>query len=113
MVPAHLIEPIERIVADLAEARFALLERDGRAGRLSADELGRALAAYGRTLVPLPDGWERSVEVYASHGSQAVRSLDLTLWTAEEGRSDLTLQLEVRLANDGTAVVAIEDLRVL
>jgi hypothetical protein len=110
LIPVDLIELVERIVADLAAGRFDLLGHDGRAGRCKPEDLRREIARYGRTLVPLPEGWVRFTSLY---GPEGARSLDVDLWTEEEGRSDLTLQLEIRLDEAGAPIVAIQDLHVL
>ena len=92
--------------------RYVSLEENGRIGRLTAGQLSAALARYGRRIVPLPDcGWEL-IDAYPIVGSPDIVSLDIPLWTLEEGRSDLTLRVSCR--RDGPTVrVTIDDLRVL
>lgn len=91
---AILLDAIRELVRDLADGRFAAIEADGRAGRLTADELQTALREYGRTLVPLPDETDGLIEVFPRNNDPNTWSLDVTLWTSEEGRSDLTLQVD-------------------
>ena len=106
------VEAIRRLVDDLVAGNYAAIEEDGRTGRLTLDELKDAIADYGRTLVSLPrEGWDLLVEYPKSHNLDEVR-VDLPLWTSEEGRSDLTLQLTVVDA-PGRPTVSIDDLHVL
>jgi hypothetical protein len=111
LVPVELASAIEALVGDLAAGRFDAVENSGRAGRLTADDLSRGLAEYGRTLVSLPPDWQRFAERYDVRSTDIV-AIDVTLWTAEEGRSDLTLQIEARRDGEDWSL-AISDLRVL
>ncbi|TNE85154.1 MAG: hypothetical protein EP330_27535 [Deltaproteobacteria bacterium] len=99
---------VRRLVADLADGRFAAIEADGRSGRLTAEALQRAVREYGRTLCPLPEDGRRLVDVYPIRGRPGEALVDVTLWTQEEGESDLTLKLAVA----GEAV-SVTDLRVM
>jgi hypothetical protein len=64
------------------------------------------------TLVPLPSEGADEFVVYPSDGSPGEFAVDVPLWTAEEGRTDLTLSLTV--VDDGdSAEVSIYDVHVL
>ena len=103
---------IGRLIADLVAGRYAEIAADGRAGRLSEDEIRTAVHKYGKTLVPLPDeGWELADE-YPQVDAPNTTALDVPLWTKEEGRSDLTLSLTTTKEAE-TYVVHIDDLHVL
>lgn len=106
-----LRDEVEHLVRDLAAGSFDAIGADGRAGRLTAAELRGAVEQYGRTLVPLPtEAWEL-VELYPAAAGDGV-ALDVPLWTAEEGRSDLTLSLSA--VRDGAEFrLSIDDLHVL
>jgi len=110
-VDAKFIDPIRTLVEALVKGHFDQLERDGRSGRLSSHELKEALKAYGRTMITLPDEAFRLVDVYPVKGRQATWAVDIPLWTAEEGRSDLTLSLTVSESPDGVRL-EIDDLHV-
>lgn len=88
-----LFHMICELVRDLASGRFAQIEADGRAGRLSASELRSTIRDYGRTLVALPDEALPLIDFYPHDRDPTRASIDVPLWTAEEGRSDLTLSL--------------------
>lgn len=102
---------VEQLVSDLAAGRFDTIGADGRAGRLTAAELRRAVEEYGKALVPLPAEAWGLVELYPTSDGGRV-ALDVPLWTAEEGRSDLTLSLSA--VRSGTRFqISIDDLHVL
>lgn len=85
---------------------------DGR--RLSAADLERAVRDYGRTLVSLPPAARDSYDVYrVEKADRPTFSVDVDLWTREEGRSDLTLQLGLIDTGRSTYAVTIEGLHVL
>ena len=111
-IDTKFIDPIRALVETLVKGHFAQLERDGRSGRLSSHELQEALQAYGRTLITLPDEAFRLAEVYPVKGQNATWAVDVPLWTAEEGRSDLTLSLTVSNRQEGVQL-EIDDLHTL
>ena len=61
---------------------------------MSVGEIDRAISEYGRTLVPPdPVGWWPLVEITPVTAERAKLHVAAPLWTVEEGRSDLTLEL--------------------
>ncbi len=106
-----VVDSVRKLVQMLAAARFSDLEADGRAGRLTAEELRRAVQEYGRTLRELPEEAWALVDEYRQNNSDDF-SLDVPLWTIEEGRSDLTLSISVRETREGVTL-SIDDLHVL
>ena len=113
MIPEKLRPALNELVNELINGNYEKLEADGRAGRLTAHDLKNRLTEYRRTFIPLPDAAFDQGEMYTLiDGDGKSRGVDLDLWTMEEGRSDLTLQLTVR--DTGTAIVLqIDDLHVL
>lgn len=109
-LPAAAKDAIDALVRDLVHGRFASIQGEGRAGRLTADELELAVSEYGRTLVDLPEEAWHLAEVAAV--SRTEMSVDVPLWTSEEGRSDLTLFVSIRVV-DGRVHVSVDDLHVL
>lgn len=103
---------IERLIADLVAGRYAEMAADGRAGRLSAEELRIAVEEYGRTLFPLPDEAWDLVDEYPQVDAPNMVAVDVPLWTKEEGRSDLTLSLTATTEADKW-VLHVDDLHVL
>lgn len=108
----QLEQPIRELVSDLSSAKYDVLVSDGRAGRLSAQEISAAISEYGRTLVVLPDDAFDIVDFYAIDGTINEWAVDVPLWTKEEGRSDLTLSLSAKIDQD-KVIVEIDDIHVL
>jgi len=106
------IEVASRIVVGLLVAcKYDVVEALTRGVRLSAADLRSAVSAYGRTLVDVPDGqWRQDVAPMDELDSFHVI---IDLWTAEEGRSDLSLELRVRDRYQGAFEVEVLDLHVL
>jgi len=105
---------VRDLIANLARGEYATVERCSAGVRLSAGELAAAVRAYGRRLVPAPPGEPLPLDVVAISGAEPEAwSVDTPLWTAEEGRSDLTLQLTVRAARKGGYRIEVDDLHVL
>lgn len=106
------IEILRILVHDLVLGHFDELEADGRAGRLTADDLRYSVTKYGRTLIDVPDSALETADVYALKTDKTTCAVDLDLWTIEEGRSDLTLSVTIQSTSDGVSVT-IDDLHVL
>ena len=104
---------VHDVVAQLAAGRYADLERRTRGVRLSADELAHAVREYGRQVIPPPDAVLPLDVVPITGAELPAWSVNVPLWTAEEGRSDLTLELTVRAGPAGAYDVEIDDLHVL
>jgi hypothetical protein len=102
---------IADVVHALVSREYGQLAADGRAGRLSAEELETAVRQYPGALVSLPEEAWALVEVYPLDDGTGV-VLEVPMWTAEEGRSDLTLQLTAS-ERDGVVAVGIDGLHVL
>ncbi len=84
------------------------------ASRLTADRLRAIILGYGRTLTAPPaDAYDNLDAVPISDPSRRAWSVRVPLWTREEGRSDLTIELTVVLDASGRARVELDDLHVL
>ena len=104
---------VRAVIADLACGEYDAVEQRSGGVRLSAQELARAVSEYGRRLLPAPEGPLPLDVVAISRADVPSWSVDAPLWSAEEGLSDLTLQLTVRVAPDGGYQIEIDDLHVL
>ena len=111
-LPAFLLPHVREVVRELAAGNYEGLEADGRAGRLTAGQLREAVEHYGRTFVELPEEGLQYVWVYEQKGRENLWRVDVDLWTAEEGRSDLTLSMLLEKTGDGVRV-SVENLHVL
>jgi hypothetical protein len=92
------VTPVEvavRTVVDLLVRReYDGVERMTEGARMSAAEISEAIAEYGRTLVrPDPAEWWPLVEITPVAAERGKLHVAAPLWTAEEGRSDLMLEL--------------------
>jgi hypothetical protein len=109
-----LANTLARVGDLLVRGEYAALEAWTAARRLTAAEMRAAVADYGRTLV-LPAGGRftpRSIiEVEGARPEQW--SVYVDLWTAQEGRSDLTLALTVTDTPGDVYAVEVDDLHVL
>jgi hypothetical protein len=103
-VPNGFREPITDLVEALARGDFASLERDGRAGRLGGEGLRRSISEYGRTLTDLPDEAYDLAEAGAVTARPGEWWIVIPMWTTEEGRSDLSLELAALPTSDGHRV---------
>ena len=110
LLPPELARLIEELVEDLAVGCLAELERRGCLEGVPADDLRRRILEYGRTVVALPRGWQERADAVTRRS--AALAVDVDLWTAEEGPSDLTLSLECVPGGRGWTL-SVEDLRVL
>ncbi len=111
---SKLLEPVVRSVVDrLVNGEYADAVQGCSASRLTADDLREAVQDYGRTLiVPPPDAYRDLDVVAVRDSSHPTWSVSAPLWSREEGRSDLTLELTI--SRDGNRWdVEIDDLHVL
>lgn len=74
----------------------------------------RVIDEYGRSLVsPPPEWWDQVTVTPIRTGRSGELFIAAPLWTSEEGRSDLTLELILRDIANGAYEVQIQDLHVL
>jgi hypothetical protein len=108
-------EPFVRdIVALLVRGDYAALEDLSGGERLTAEELAQAVRDYPARLILPPTGKELPLDVVAVKDSRPRRwSVDVPLWSQEEGLSDLTLQLSITERPGSQHTVEIDDLHVL
>ena len=105
-----VLEVLRLLAAKDYQGLFSL----SRGVRLSAADIARAIHEYDRTIVDLPDAEYDRIDVIAVSDSSPQRwSVDVGLWTAEEGSSDLTLSLSLEDSPGEIYKVEIDDLHVL
>jgi len=111
-VPERFRPVIKDLVHELVVSNYSGLETDGRAGLFSAERLHEVVTDYSPcTFIDLPDEvWEQADAYYIER--RGYWAVDVPLWTVEEGRSDLTLQVTIHETDDGFNI-AIENLHVL
>ena len=97
----------------LAQKEYAQLAELTNGVRLSAQEMAKAVADYGRTLVVPPRDAFNLLDAVQVRGAQPTRwSITMPVWTKEEGRSDLSVVLTVTDHGNGFSI-ELDDLHVL
>lgn len=113
-IPPSSIPQLQDKIRELVKGNFDLLEADGRAGRLTASQLREAIHRYGRHLVDIPtEELVNSYDCPVDSESQQAWIIEVDLWTAEEGKSDLTLSVLLTVRNKEEFSLEITDLHVL
>ena len=104
----------KHLVSMLVGHDFADLESLSKGIRLSQSEMEQAVREYPGTLV-MPEGSSIPeldvVEVRDSNPTQW--SVDIPLWTKEEGRSDLTMHITMTISRKELMDVEVDDIHVL
>ena len=105
---------VREIVALLARGDYYALEQLSSGVRLSASELAQAVREYPATLCQPPSPAAAPLDVVAVRGAVVPTwSVVVPLWTLEEGRSDLSLELTIRHLEGAGYAFEIDDLHVL
>lgn len=114
MTPEKVVRATEDILRLLVEARYEEIEARTSGVRLSAAEMKGAVDNYGRRLRMPPPDTEVARSVVEVKGLSPRRwSVYVDLWTEEEGRSDLTLEMTVIDGPGPAFSLEIDDLHVL
>lgn len=109
---SELRDAVARIVELLVRGQYSEIERISGGKRLTAEEVGAAVRDYGRTLKSPPGGEPKLDVIQVANRTPPTWSVRCDLWTEEEGKSDLSLELTVIDAADGT-VIEVDNLHVL
>ena len=104
---------VGQILSWLAVGDFAKLVELTKGVRMSDDEIKRAIRDYGKTICTPPKRAFDLMDVVAIRNAAIPQfSVRMPLWTEEEGRSDLTLELTIRIP-DKSIEVELDDIHVL
>lgn len=108
------IQALVRLITTmLLQADYDGIARLTNDCRLTSTELAHAIREYPGTLVLPPENAFQQLDVIEIAQAQPrAWSVNLKLWTAEEGQSDLTLRLTVRDGGKENYDVEVEDLLV-
>jgi len=105
---------VAELVALLAAGDFEEALRRAPHSRVNAEQLRQAVCEYGRTLTPLPADSHVLIDYVAVHDSAPQGwSAVVPLFTQEEGRSDLSLELSMSGLASGGHHIEINDIHVL
>ena len=106
-------EAVKAAVDLLVAGQYDQLEKETSGTRLSARDVASAVEQYGRVLIAPPEQAYEDIDVVRIGRVSPPRwSVRMSLWTAEEGRSDLSLELTVAESGDGY-VIEVDDIHVL
>jgi hypothetical protein len=108
-----LTSQVERIVHLLVQGRFDDVVKLTGGVRLDAAAIHQAISNYGQTLVDPPQSAFQELDVIQVKGSAfPTWSIWMPLWTAREGKSDLSIQLTL-IEHGETHIVELDDIHVL
>jgi hypothetical protein len=109
------IEVAVRVVVDLlVRGQYTTIEKLTRCRRLTGAQIESAITGYGRTLVAPAKDWWSTVEITPiDAGEQPAFHVAAPLWTREEGRSDLTLELRLTESPAHVYDTEVLDIRVI
>jgi hypothetical protein len=104
---------VRTLITALAVGDYEAVLNRCSASRLTSDALRQVIENYGRTFIePPPTAYTRLDAVAVRNAIQPTWSVRAQLWSQEEGRSDLTLEVTI-IRDDDCWEVHLEDLHVL
>jgi len=103
---------VRHLVTKLAGGDYEGVVAECSASRLSSDVIRQVVSDYGKTfVVPPTDAYSDLDAVLVRNTAEPTWSVRAPLWSKEEGRSDLELQLTISQRGD-QQVIEIDDLLV-
>jgi hypothetical protein len=104
---------IRRIIDLISDGRYDLVLRACSRSRLTEIDIEGVVVGHGRTFIHAPADFDKYLDAVLIEGrSVPTWSVRVPLWTREEGRSDLTLELTIA-ENPDEPNVELDDLKVL
>lgn len=101
------------LVKLLVAGKYSEAEKMTNGVRLNSQEIAKAIEDYGRHLVlPPTDAFELMDVVEIRNAAPPRWSVTMPLWTREEGRSDLSLEVTM-IGSKNTFEVELDDIHVL
>ena len=101
------------IVRMLVDGQYSELERISGGNRLPAELLEQSVEEYGRTLVMPPEKAFDNIDVIEVEGSSPKQySVSVDLYSMEEGKSDLSLEMTL-IEKSASFDVEIDNIHVL
>lgn len=87
---------VSSLIDLLVRKDYYAIARTTNGVRLTAEEIKDAIENYGRTLVAPPiDAFEYMDVIHIKDSQNTQWSVTMPLWTKEEGRSDLSIEITV------------------
>jgi hypothetical protein len=104
---------VRTLVNHVANGDYDAVVDECSTSRLTANDIRQVIREYGRTFVEPPPEAYRNLDVVAVRDTeQPTWSVRAPLWSKEEGRSDLTLEVTLTQDRDRWDV-ELDDLHVL
>ena len=104
-----------KIVTELlSEKKYKEIESLCNGVRLKADQIACAVNEYGRNIVSLPnEGFEKLDIIEVTDSNPKEWSVNVPIYTSEEGKSDLTLELSLIDSTSDIYKIEVDNLHVL
>lgn len=103
----------ENLVILISDGQYDTVLKQCSSSRLTREGIESIIQSYGRNFIRPPENYKECVDLMPiGDESAAAWSVQAPLWTLEEGRSDLTLELTIFKNTEG-ATIELDDLRVL
>ncbi len=107
------VRTIREVVDLLVDRKFSELAERTKGVRLTAKEIEGIIDSYGRNLTNAPtSAFEKLNAVFVKNSDPARYSVWFPLWTQEEGKSDLTLELTLIDSDKSQIGVELDNIRV-
>jgi hypothetical protein len=94
--PRAIVTAVAIAVGLLVKGELEALMRIDCAHRMTAEDLQRRITEFGATLVMPPDSFWSTLDIVTTNAVPPAYDVSVRMWTAEEGESDLTLELGLR-----------------
>jgi hypothetical protein len=113
MINARLRELVAQVIHLLVHKEYEQLFKLTNGVRLSTQEITQAIEDYGRILIEPPDqAFDFMDIIQVQSDLDMCWSITMPVWTQEEGRSDLSVELTVT-DNGNHFTIELDDLHVL
>jgi hypothetical protein len=110
---AHIKLEVEAIIRLLVYGEFERIALLTKGVRLSAEEIKTAVEQYGQKLaLPPSEAFQKMDVVKVQAANPARWSVTMPLWTEEEGRSDLSIELTI-IRDGADFLIELDDIHVL
>jgi hypothetical protein len=105
---------VKKVTDLLSEKKYNEIESLCNGARLGANELEYAVKDYGRVIIPLPnEGYEKLDIIEVTDSNPKEWSVNVPIYTSEEGMSDLTLELSLIDSPSEFYKIEVDNLHVL
>ena len=110
-ISIKLVEITRNILSLLVSKDYEALENITKCNRLTAKDIQNCVKEYGKSIIEPPNEAYSKIDIVRIKGTMEY-SVNMPLWTKEEGRSDLTILLSINLAKSYNTI-CIDDIHVL